>query len=553
MEPASTVPAPHRVSAFALIARNRDLLRLEAAFAGFSMAEWATWIAVMVFAYQRGGASEAGLVAVVQLVPSAVVAPFASALGDRYQRRRFLMWGYAAQSLAMAATGIAMLEGAPVAVVFALAAAAATSVTLSRPGQGALLPALVSSPAELTAANAAQGAIESFAFFAGPALAGVLLGLWGPHAVFLAMAGVVGLSALLTLRIRNRGAVAGQAEEGLRAMAREALGGFRALASDPPARVVVGLTAGQSLVIGALDVLTVVLALTLLGIGPSGAGYLTSALGAGGIIGSVAAVSSLGGRRLTPAIAVGAVALGLPVAVMGIAPNTFLAVAMLAVAGGGRVVLDVAGRTLLQRIMPDEILARVFGVLEGLYMAALAAGSLAASVLVSVLGPRGALLALGGVLPMVLLAAWPRLMRIDREAPAPPAKHVALLRATPMFAPLAPMALERLAATLSPVAAPAGAFILRQGAPGDRFYVVVEGEVVVEIDGRPVATGSSGFSFGEISLLRTIPRTASVRAQTPVRLLALDREPFLRVVTGNPRSSAAAARIVESRLTEGTR
>jgi cyclic nucleotide-binding protein/transmembrane secretion effector len=375
----------------------------------------------------------------------------------------------------------------------------------------------------------------------------------GAYAVFLAMAGVVGMSALLTLRIRNPGAVARDVEDGLRAMAREALGGFRALASDPPARVVVGLTAGQSLVIGALDVLTVVLALTLLRAGPSAAGYLTSALGAGGIAGSMVAVTSLGRRRLSRTIAAGALALGLPVAVMGIAPNRVVAVAMLAMAGGGRVVLDVSGRTLLQRIMPDEILARVFGVLEGLYMGALAAGSLAASVLVSLLGPRGALLALGGVLPVVLLAAWPRLMRIDREAPAPPVEHVALLRAVPMFAPLAPMALERLAATLSPVDAQAGAFILRQGAPGDRFYVVQEGQVTVEIDGRPVATGSTGFSFGEISLLRTVPRTASVRAETPVRLLALDREPFLRVVTGNPRSSAAAARIVESRLTEGTR
>jgi MFS family permease len=538
-----------RLAVFRTIARNRDLLRLEAAFAGFSMAEWGTWIAILVFAYQRGGTTEAGLVAVVQLVPSAVVAPFASSLGDRYRRDRFLTWAYSGQSVAMAATGGAMLLKAPGPVVIALAALAATSVTLARPGQGAALPSLASSPEELTAANVAGGAIESLAFFAGPAVAGLLLGLWGPSAVFLAMAGVVGVSALLANSIRSSERVEQPAGGGLRSIARESIGGFGALASDGSARVVVGLTAGQSLVVGALDVLTVVLALTMLKLGRSGAGYLTSAVGAGGILGSFGAAALVGRRRLSPALAAGALALALPVAVIGAIPSRFVAVAMLVVAGAGRVVLDVSGRTLLQRVVPDDVLARVFGVLEGIYMAALAAGSLAASGLVAAFDPRGALLATGAVLPLLVLAASGRLMRIDRAAPAPPAERVALLRAVPMFAPLAPLPLERLAANLVTVDVLAGAVILRQGSPGDRFYVVQEGQVDVEVDGQAVASGGPGYSFGEISLLRSVPRTASIRARTSVTLLALEREAFLRVVTGNPRSSAAAEGVVASRLT----
>src|SRR5919201_1476677 len=176
---------------FRTVFSNRELGKLEAAFVGFSMAEWATWIAIMVFAFQRGGATEAGVVAVIQLVPSAVVAPLASALGDRYRRERFLVGGYALQVTAMLATGLALLLDAPVQVVYPLAAVAATTVTLTRPGQGALLPSLARTPDELTAANAATGVIESAAFLAGPALAGVLLGAWGPAAVFLAMAGIL--------------------------------------------------------------------------------------------------------------------------------------------------------------------------------------------------------------------------------------------------------------------------------------------------------------------------------------------------------------------------
>jgi MFS family permease len=164
------------VRAFRAVFGNPDLRRVELAFAGFNAAELGTWIAVLVFAYEAGGAAAAGAIGVVQLIPATIFAPVASLLGDRYRRERVLLAGYLIEALAMGLTAAALLVEAPNLVVYALAALTATTVTLTRPAQGSLLPSLARTPEELTAANAAAGWIESLSWFGGPAVTGVLLG-----------------------------------------------------------------------------------------------------------------------------------------------------------------------------------------------------------------------------------------------------------------------------------------------------------------------------------------------------------------------------------------
>jgi MFS family permease len=522
--------------------RNPELRRVELAFAGFNAGEWGVWIAMLVYAYEQGGATTAGLVAAAQLVPAGLAAPFAAVLADRYAPARVLTLGYVAQALAMGATGSALLAHGPPLLAYALAAVGATCVTVTRPTQSALVPALARTPDELTATNVVSGWIEAVSVLVAPAGAGVLLAVASPGWVFAALAAVVLVAALLVAPLKGPPAAAEP-----RPPLEEALGGFRLLAKEPATRTLVGLLGGQFIAIGALDVLCVVLAISVLDLGGSGAGYLNAAFGAGGVAGIAVTVALVGRRRLMPALVLGILAWGAAFALLGAWPTTIGALLLLAVAGAGRSLLDVAGRTILQRTAPGDVLSRVFGVLEGLSMAGLALGSLLTPALVSLFGARWAIVGIGALLPLAVLLASRRLVEIDRQATVP-VVEIALLRSLPLFSPLGAPALEGLARGLAELQAPAGTAVVREGEPGDRFYVVAEGELDVSAQGREVRTIGRGEGFGEIALLENVPRTATVTARTDTRLYALDKPSFLASVSSHPRAAGEADRLVRERL-----
>ena len=522
--------------------RNPELRRIELAFAGFNAGEWGAWIAMLVYAYEQGGATTAGLVAAAQLVPAGLAAPFSAVLADRYAPVRVLTLGYVAQALAMGATGAALLAHGPPLLAYALAAVGATCVTVTRPTQSALVPALARTPDELTATNVVSGWIEAVSVLVAPAGAGVLLAVASPGWVFAALAVVTLAAALLVEPLRGPPPAAEP-----RPPLEEALGGFRLLAKEPATRTLVALLGGQFIAIGALDVLYVVLAISVLDLGGSGAGYLNAAFGAGGVAGIAVTVSLIGRRRLMPALVLGILAWGAAFALLGAWPTTIGALLLLAVAGAGRSLLDVAGRTILQRTAPGDVLSRVFGVLEGLSMAGLALGSLLTPALVSLFGARWAILGIGALLPLAVLLASRRLLEIDRRAPVP-VVEIALLRSLPLFSPLGAPALEGLARGLAELQAPAGTVVVREGEPGDRFYVVAEGELDVSARGRELRTIGRGDGFGEIALLENVPRTATVTARTDTRLYALDKPSFLASVSSHPRAAGEAGRLVRERL-----
>jgi MFS family permease len=528
---------------------NPHLRRLQLAGAGSVTGQWAYAVALAVYAYNDGGAKAVGIVALIRTIPSAIAAPFTSTLVDRLPRVTVM----ASVSLGRAATigsaGAVALSGGPSWLVYVLAGTTSILATAFLPAESSLLPDLARTPEELSAANVTRSTIDSIGSFAGPAIGGALLAVTRPGAVFLVTAGTFVWSALLVSTIRPRGGSRpkDQAASPERAsFLREAGAGFKAIAAERRLRVVIGLYAAQTLVAGALGVLVVVTALNLLKRGDSGVGLLNTASGVGGFVGALIAFALIGRKRMAADFGVGIVLWGAPLVLIGVWPNTPVALAALAVVGLGNTLVDVAGLTLLQRSAPPDVIGRVFGVLEMILVGTIGLGAILAPVLIDVIGIRWSLVVTGAFLPVLAALTWRQLLRIDAESHAP--AEVELLATIPIFAPLPEPTLERLAAQLETVNAPAGTVVIRQGDPGDKFYVVADGELEVTVDGAATATLARGDAFGEIALLRDVPRTATVTAKSPVRLLALDREVFLEAVTASPPSARAADAIVGARL-----
>ena len=529
-----------------VVFRNRELRAVELAFAGFNAAEWGTWIATLVYAYQQGGATTAGVVAFALLVPAALVAPLASVLGDRYRPGRVLALGYLLQTTALLATGAALLAGAAPMVVYVLAGLSAVAMTLARPPQSALLPTLSRTQAELTATNAVSGWVESMSVLAAPALTGLLLAVSSPGTVFIVFGLVTSVAAMLVFPVTGP-APSGERSESY-AFA-EMADGLRVLKRQRDPRFLVLLLGAQFVAIGALDVLYVVLAVGVLDLGESWAGYLNAAFGAGGALGIVATAALVGRSRLLRPLVAGLALWCVALTVLAIDQTLGLTLVCLVLAGVGRAVVDVAGRTLLQRATPGNLLASIFGLLEGLSMAGLAVGSLLVPVLIALGGTTTALIGVALILPLAALTAGRRLASIDRRATVP-IVEIGLLRLMPAFAPLPPDVIEGVARNLKPVGADAGEVVIRQGDEGDLWYGVAAGELSVTRAGQELATLRRGDWFGEIALLENVPRTATVTAVTPATLYALEKNAFLEAVSGHPRTAERVGAIVATRLAE---
>ena len=528
---------------FSRVFKNPNIRRLEGAWAVSIITYWAYGIALAVFAYEEGGAAAVGLVGLVRFIPSAIASPFAAMLADRYRRQIVIIVAELLRASFVALTVVVVVLDGPFALVLLLSALVAIVNSAEGPAESALLPTLAETPRELTAANVVSSTIESLGIFGGPAIGGVLLAVTSPEAVFGAAAVAFVLSAFLISRVR----VEEQPErpEQTGGPLREFAAGFVTLAREPGLRVLVGLLAAQTLVAGALNVLIVVSALSLLELGEEGVGFLNSAVGIGGLVGALVSAALIG-RRLTSNFLVGILLWGLPIALIGLFPEPVPALIFLALVGLGNTLVDVSAFTLLQRAVPDEVLARVFGAVQGLWVGAIGIGAIVAPVLIAALGIRGALIVTGAFLPILATLLRRRLSPLD-EVPIPE-RELQLLRGIEIFKPLPPPVLESLAQALSPVRVEAGREVFREGELGDRFYIVADGEVEIVQDGQVVnLTGPGGF-FGEISLLRDVPRTATVRAKTEVELRALERDEFIAAVTGHAASAEAADSVVATRL-----
>ncbi len=526
--------------------RNRSLRRLQLAWAGSILGSWAYSVALVVYAYDVGGAGAVGLMGLVRWGPAAIASPFAATLGDRYRRVRVMIGADLVRAAALAGMTACVLLDGPAVLVYLLAAAVAVFSTAFQPAQAALLPVLARTPEELTAANVSSSTLEALGFCAGPALGGLLLAVSNTWVVFV-VTGLLFLWSAAQLTGLLAIDEAPREQEERRGLIRETADGARAIAGDRRLQLVIGLFSAQTLVNGALNVLIAVCALELLDLGPGGVGYLNSAMGVGGLLGAFVSLTLVTRRRLAPAFGLAVAGAGGPLLFVAPRPTTAIALVAFALIGLSSIVEDVAGFTILQRTTPPEVLGRVFGILHSLFFATVALGAVLAPPLINLIGVRWALVAVGLLLPILALAARIPLATLEDEA-VDRTKEIELLRSMPIFAPLSPPVLEGLASRLVPIQARAGETIVRQGETGDRFYVVVSGELAVSVDGQPLAEQGPGDHFGEIALLRDVPRTATVSARTDAELLALERDDFVSAVTGHAASSEAAEAVVGARL-----
>jgi hypothetical protein len=239
--------------------------------------------------------------------------------------------------------------------------------------------------------------------------------------------------------------------------------------------------------------------------------------------------------------------MGAGLGLIGVCPNTVAALILIGVLGVGNTLVDVSAMTLMQRAVRDEVLGRVFGALESMLVLNLALGALVAPFLIDALGIRAAIIVTGALLPVATILLWRRLGTIDAGEELP-AVRIERLLANPIFAPLPPATIEHLATRLLPRTVAAGDVVFRQGEGGDRFYIVDDGRCEIAIDGEKVADAWPGESFGEIALLRDVPRTATVTALEDTKLLALDRDEFIAAVTGHAPSREVADAMIGARL-----
>ena len=526
---------------------NRSIRRVEIAWTAGTAADWALLVVLLIVAYEAGGTLAAGILGAVRIVPAIIAAPFAATLVERYRGDRMLTAINLVRAAGATATAIVIATELPVEVTYALAALVAGAGSLVRPIQSALLPAFARTPRELVAANVASSTGEGIGTFIGPLLAGLLVAATGSSVASLLIAAVFAVAAAAATGISFERAEdargGGEGEQVSRFRLADAPG---VLARYPHASLLIGDFVVQVFVRGVLITLTVVASIELLDMGETGVGLLNAAIGLGGLVGALAALGLGGGKRLAKICMIALACWGLPLILVGAVPVATMALVAFFITGVSNAVLDITGFTLIQRGVRNEDRVAMFAIMEGLFGIGLLVGSLVAPALVAMVGVQATFLVAGAILPVLALLTWRPIIRgVGGTAPAE--EHLALLRRNALFVPLPLTALDRLAESLVPVSFEPGATVMRKGEPGDHYLLIAEGIVEVSDDGRTLRTCGPGDGVGEIALLRTVPRTATVTAKTHVEGYSIDAPTFLSAVAG-PAAAVAAEAVASTRL-----
>lgn len=521
---------------------HRDYRWLASAFVVSNIGSWAYNVALMVWVFDTtGSAAWAGAVSLARFVPALLFSAYGGVLAERFERRTLIVTLNLTSAATHVLLALVVLADGPIVIALVLAALGTMQGTIYEPGIIALTPEIVGET-DLAAANSLNSLIDNSAIIAGPAIGALLLVWFDPSVTLLINAATFVYAAGATRMVRTRSQPSDVTEGGQKGPLAQMAVGLKALAGSSTARLLAGFSVLASFYYGTDTVLLVVLSETNLGTGAEGFGYLLTALGVGGII-AAPLVNKLGNSaRLGTVIAVGMIVYTLPTALMVLVSDPAVAFALQVVRGAGTLVVDVLALTAMQRTLPPNLVARVYGVFIALVLAAISLGAALTPLLLSLFGLTGTLLIYGVGTPLAVLLGYPRLLHVDRLAKQRLVElqpKLRALEASPLFAALGRANLEHLAVAATEISPPIGTLIIRQGDPADAMYLIEEGTVAVTVQGadglhHPVAELTAGDYFGEVALLDNVPRTADVRVVEDSRLFKIDRDTFLSAAGHHP-------------------
>lgn len=527
-----------------VVLANARLRRVAETWGLWVVGEWAFLVLLSVTAYVRGGTTAVAVVGAIRMIPGALAAPLMSVVADRMSRVRVLVATLASWTVLVAAVPAVLLVSSLL-PLYALVGTASVTSTLLRPAINALVPQLVDRPEELTAGNSTYSIVEAVGSLLGPLIAGGLVLTVGTTMRYLIVAIIFGIAAAISATIRTDYQPAEHRRGSGWRRILEPLAGFPALVGPPRLRTVFLVIMAQSATRGMLNVFVVAFAITF-ATGLSSTGLLFAAVGAGGVIGGV--ITLVGARwRPGPPFVIGMSMWGLPLIVIAGHPTAVIAWLALAVVGLGNALGDVYGLTLMHRLIPDHLLGRAFGAFWGSASAAQALGAALAAPLITGLGLRESLLVVGIVMTVVPLVSWYSVRRVNADLLVDE-RDVDVLHRCKLLAPLSQVGLEQLTRKATAVIVAAGSVVLEQGEIGETFFVVDSGALDAQVGGATVRRLGPGDCFGEIAALNRTPRTASVIAREPCRLLTLAGPDFVFAVTGHRSAEQAALDTARERI-----
>lgn len=539
--------------------RHRDFRKLIIGTVVAQAGSWAYTVALADYVYSAThSAAWIGAASAARFAPALLLSAYADVITGRFERTRVI----AAANLVCAALMIGLVaivtSDAPVALAVLVAAMTATAASVLGPAVSALVPELVGE-SDLAAANALTTTVENAAVIVGPAVGAVLLVLGDPSVAFLVNAATFLFSAELVLRIRTRSRPVDIEQSGSAGPVRQLLVGLHQIGSSSTAVLLVGYSVLTSVLYGTDTVLFVVVSQFQLGTGPEGFGYLLAGLGTGGVIAARVVNRLASSPRLGVIITVGMAAYCLPTAALVWVHVPAVAFALQVLRGGGTLVVDVLAVTALQRALPSDAIAGVFGVLWALILAGISVGALITPPLLSAFGLHRVLVIYGVGLTVAALAAYPKLHSQDRAALARVRRlepRITLLDALGIFTAAPRPAMERLTGAAEELDVNPRTAIVREGEPSDALYVLEAGEVAVSARSEAgwthlLRTLNAPAYFGEIGLIERRPRTATVRALGDCKLLRIEGPDFVEVLTTSPASMSlvegARSRVTRTR------